>query len=171
MANTLKISSLIQNIWEGRTNFPNAKVRIPDFNTTLSGKQALSVSFTGTDSHAFNNDAGTLYGDSGSIVYRDPFNINTHEMASAGGGSAAVLGFAIHVERAAAATAPTGHVRFTNTGFGGWSSSSYMTLTENAYILFHNPGGPETADSSTFTINMANGTGYRVNFIIYYTPA
>jgi hypothetical protein len=171
MANILKVSALLQGIWEGYGTFRNAKVRIPEFSSTLTGKQALSVSFTGTGSHTIHNDAGDIYGDAGTITYKDPFNRFGHTMASSGGGSGAMLGFAIHVERAAAATAPTGVVRFTNTGWGGWSSSSYISLEENAYMLFHNPDGPESADASTFTINLANGTGYRVNFIVYYTPS
>lgn len=171
MANRLKISSLVQNAWAGTGTKPRATQKLPAYAVDLEGKESLSVTFTGTSSHALNNDAGSLFGDAGSITYYTPFGVPITMEADGGTGAATIIGFAIHVDRAAAGTAPTGHVRFTNTGFCGWSSSSYMTLKEDSYFLFHNLGGATTADASTVTINMANGTGYRVNFIVWYEPA
>ncbi len=170
MANRLKISSIIQNAWTGTGSNPRIKHRLPDFGVNLEGKNSLAVTFTGTGTHSINTDAGSVLGDAGSIVYRDPYGTALAMEADGGTGAGSLIGFAIHVARAATATAPTGHVRFTNSGFGGWSSSSYMTLKEDSLMVFHSLDGATTADASDVTINLANGTGYRVNFLMWFEP-
>ncbi len=160
MANTFTLTANIQNRYDGNPGMLNVTHKLPEFRATLSAKESVVLELTGTGSHTLVNDSTNWNYNSGTTL-KDPFG-NVIEI-----GSNQALSFAIYVGRAATDTAPTGHVRITNTGALGWLTDGHIKLMENAYFVCHNPSGSVTSDGTGLTIDLSNGTGYKVSLIAY----
>lgn len=158
MANTFKLSTLLQNVWDSRSTLRPVKHKIPAFDLVLSDKGSVVLELTGTGSHTLINDAST-------------FNYNTGTILKGPDGATVaitdnqIIGFALVIDRAATATAPTGHVRVTNGGFCGWLSDGHWKMYEDSIFLFFDNAAPVTSDGVGLTIDLSSGTGYRVSLL------
>ena len=159
MANVFNLTALIQNKYDGNSGTPVVTHKLPEFRAVLSAKESVVLELTGTGVHTLVNDA-TNWSYNGSLR-SDPFG-NTIEITGN-----QILGFAVYVARAATATAPTGHVKLSNSGALGWISDGDIHLYENAFFVCHNPDGPVTSDGTGLTIDLSAGTGYKVSVIAY----
>ncbi len=158
MANLLKLSALIQNNWEARSTQKPVHHKLPPFALSLEGKGSVVLELTGTGTHTLSNDASNFNFDAGTLL-RGPDNVAVEITDNQ------IIGFAIVVDREVSATAPTGHVRITNGGFCGWLTDGHFKMTEDSIFMFFDNGAPITSDSVGLTIDLANGTGYRVSLI------
>ena len=160
MANLLKLSLVLQNLHPARNTRKAVKHRIPEIATTLSGKSSVVLELTGTGSHTLVNDATNFNYNAGTLI-NDPDGVPVEITDNQ------VIGFAIYVDRAASATAPTGEVRVNNEGFCGWLLDGALKMHEGAIFLFHNNSAPITSDGVGLTIDLSHGTGYKVSLIAY----
>lgn len=161
MANQFRISALIQNINDGRGTNRKVAHRVPAFDKAISGYASCVLELTGTGSHTLVNDATNFNYNAGTLL-RDPITGDPIEITDN-----VIYGWAIVVDRAAIATAPTGHVRITNSGFCGWITDGHFKLMEDSIFAFHNPFSPATSDSTGLTIDLTNGTGYKVSVLVW----
>jgi hypothetical protein len=46
-------------------------------------------------------------------------------------------------------------------------SDGHWKMMEDSVFVFHNPAAPVTTDSTGLTIDLANGTGYKVSLLVY----
>lgn len=161
MANIFKISTLVQNINDGRVTNRRVVHKVPGFDRSISGYASCVLELTGTGSHTLVNDATNFNYNAGTIL-TDPITGAAIEITDN-----IIYGWAIVCDRAATATAPTGHVRITNSGFCGWITDGHFKLTEDSVFVFHNPAAPVTTDSTGLTIDLSNGTGYKVSLLVW----
>lgn len=162
MANTLKIQTLVQNTWAATSTKKAVRHGTPFFSATLSGKESVVLELTGTGSHTLVND-GTNFNYNAGTLLTSPINDGDVVEIT----DNIIYGFALVVKRAVAATAPTGHVRVTNGGFCGWISNGHWKMGEDSVFVFHNPSSPVTSDSTGLTIDLSNGTGFKVSLVAY----
>jgi len=158
MANTFKLSALLQNVWPATTSRRAVKHKVPAFDLALSDKSSVALELTGTGTHTLVNDATNFNLDAGTIL-DDPDGTAVEITDNQ------IIGFAIVVDRAAAATAPTGHVRVTNAGFCGWLSDGHWKMSEDSIFMFFDNNASVTSDGVGLTIDLSNGTGYRVSLL------
>lgn len=158
MANQLKLSLVLQNLWQANDQRRAVKHKLPELNLSLSGKDSVVLELTGTGSHTLANDASNFNFDAGTLL--DDPDGNTVEITDM-----QIIGFALYVDREVAATAPTGHVRVTNGGFCGWISDGHWKMYEDSVFLFLDNSAPVTSDSVGLTIDLSNSTGMRVSLI------
>jgi len=162
MANTLKIQTLIQNIWPGSTTKKAIRHRIPDVELTYSGKESFVAEFTGTGSNYMDVDGTSL-----TVNGTAAKNPNTDATLVVG----SILGFAITVGRAASGTAPTGTAAVNVSSFGKWTTDGNIPMKENSVLVFHNPGSGAAANDETLQVLLSGTTGYKVSVVAWYTPA
>jgi hypothetical protein len=158
MANTFKLSALLQNVWDSSETLRPVKHKVPAFDLVLSGKGSVVLELTGTGSHTLVNDATNFNYNAGTLL-KGPDGVTVEITDNQ------IIGFALVVDRAVAATAPTGHVRVTNGGFCGWLSDGHWKMSEDSIFLFFDNAAPATSDSVGLTIDLSNGTGYRVSLL------
>lgn len=158
MANQLKLSLVLQNLYQANDQRRPVKHGLPELNLSLSGKDSVVLELTGTGVHTLVNDATNFNYNAGTIL-KDPDGASVEITDNQ------VIGFALYVDRAVAATAPTGHVRVTNAGFCGWMSDGYWKMYEDAVFLFLDNATPVTSDGLGLTIDLSNSTGMRVSLI------
>ena len=161
MANIFKISTLVQNINDGRGTNRKVEHRVPAFDRSIGGYASVVLELTGTGSHTLVNDATNFNYNAGMILV-DPITGQPVEITDN-----VIYGWAIVVDRAAAGTAPTGHVRISNNGFCGWILDGHFKMMEDSVFVFHNPASPITSDSTGLTIDLANGTGYKGSLLVW----
>lgn len=161
MANQFKLSALVQNINDGRGTNRKVAHRVPAFDKAISGYASCVLELTGTGSHTLVNDATNFNFDAGTLLL-DPITGSAIEITDN-----VIYGWAIVVDRAASGTAPTGHVRITNGGFCGWISDGHWKMTEDSVFIFHNPAASATTDGTGLTIDLSNGTGYKVSLLAW----
>lgn len=161
MANQFKISALVQNIVDGRGTNRKVPHKVPTFDKAITGYQSCVLELTGTGVHTLSNDAQSFSIDA-SDLFDDPITGQSLEIADN-----IIYGWAIVCDRAATATAPTGHVRITNSGFCGWLTDGHFKMTEDSVFIFHNPSAPATSDGTGLTIDLSNGTGYKVSLLAW----
>jgi hypothetical protein len=161
MANTFKISTLVQNINEGRGTNPNVQHSVPQFTKMISGYASCVLELTGTGSHTLINDATNFNYNAGTTL-NDPITGAPIEITDN-----IVYGMAIVCARAAAGTATTGHVRVTNSGFCAWMTDGHMKMGEDSVFIFHNPASGATSDATGLTIDLSNGTGFVVSVFVW----
>lgn len=160
MANSFKLNVGVQNIYEGTNARRSVKHKLPEISTSLSGKKSAVLSLTGTGA------SNTLYVTGGVLASSagDPLNPITGAASSLTANI--ILGFAVYVTRAVAATAPTGWVEVTNSGMCG--ATGTFILHENALIMHHDPSSGATSNTTGLTFDLSTGTGYRVDVIAYF---
>jgi len=160
MANSFKLNLGVQNIYEGTNARRSVKHKLPEISTALSGKKSAVLSLTGTGaSHTLYVTGGVLASSEG-----DPLNPITGAASALTGNI--ILGFAIYVTRAVAATAPTGWVELTNTGMCG-TAGTYI-LHEGAIVMHHDPSSDATSNTTGLAFDLSTGTGYRVDVIAWF---
>jgi len=160
MANTLTIKSLVQNLWGASSTKKAVRHGLEDFVFTGEDLKSAVLTLTGTAAgHTLYITGGVMSSSVG-----DPLNPITGAALSVTGNI--VVGFAVKVTRAVSTVAPTGYVLMENGGMCDWLGD--VTFHENSYIHFHDPGSEATANLTGLTFNLNNGTGYRVDVIVYF---
>lgn len=162
MANKLALSIIAQNIIEGNSTVRRVIHKIPEYKEVVEGYESVSVAFTGTSTNTVEANVANI------DVNGAPFE---HPITGAEVEFSEINGFCIVARRAATGTAPTGVPDVTVSGFGGWLSDGNIQLAEDA-VLLYNCAAPATTSSATgITVDLTSTTGWRVDVLVWYTPA